>query len=283
MSAELWQRALQILRRVEDLEAEERDHVLAGECADDAELRDRVLELLAKLEAPEDENEELDQGMTRPGEFLGPYQVLKHLGTGGMGEVYLAIRTDDTELRVDAVKVLLVGQMTMERLARAVREGKTLQKLQGGEKYFPEYRAHGRLPDGRPYVAMEFIDGVPIDQYCRDHQLALSERLQLFLKVCEAVSFAHHDLVLHRDLKPANLLVTSDGAPKLLDFGIAKQLSSDRLAAKTLTAGFERPHYSPNYASPEQVEGARLRVTSDVYSLGVILYLLLSGRVSAAT
>ena len=279
MSPEQWKRALEILELIEDDEPQRRDQIITAECDGDTTLEEGLRELLTEKAA-------IGQGggaghsdflqPLRPGEIVGPYRVLKLLGSGGMGEVFLALRTDDERLRVDAVKVLPAGQLTTDRLTRAVREGETLRRLQG--EYFPEYRDHGQLPDKRPYLAMEFIDGLPIDEYCVSNDLNLEERLRLFKKVCEAVSSAHSALVLHRDLKPSNILVTSEGIPKVLDFGIAKALAPDGSASRTLTA-VSAVHFSANYASPEQIAEAALTTTSDVYSLGVVLYELLTGVV----
>ncbi len=276
MSAELWKRALHIQSLVEDLDPEERDRVLVAECAKDTTLKGYVLDLLAEVEALGGSAELNSVRAIRPGEFLGPYQVLKLLSSGGMGEVYLALRTDDARLRVDAVKILPADQMSLERLTRAVREGETLRKVQG--KYFPEYRDHGNFPDGRPYLAMEYIDGLPLDAYCQENRLSLKECLQLFRRVCGAVSSAHQLLFLHRDLKPSNILVTSEGIPKILDFGIAKALTPEGSAARTLTIA-SVAHFSPDYASPEQVAEETLTTASDVYSLGVLLYQLLTDQV----
>ena len=279
MSAELWKRALEILVMLEGLEVADRNQVIATECEGNPTLEECVRELLAEKEAVEQEEVEDGLGhlsLARPGEILGPYQFLKPLGSGGMGEVFLALRLDTPMLRTDAVKVLPAKLLSVPGLARAVREGEVLRNLQGG--YFPEYRDHGELPDKRPYLAMEVVDGLPIDVFCTKNGLSLRDRLQLFLKVCEAVSFAHRALVLHRDLKPSNILVTSEGIPKVLDFGIAKALTSEGSAGRTLTVA-SVAHFSPDYASPEQFEEKALTTASDVYSLGVLLYKLLAGRV----
>lgn len=276
MSAELWKRALEILSLLEGLSPEERDRILEEECHGNDELTSRVLEMYETNRALDEDSEPSPRKPVRPGEFLGQYQVLKLLGEGGMGEVYLAMRTDDASLRVDAVKVLPADQATLDRVARAVREGETLRRLHGD--YFPKYRDHGTLPDQRPFLAMEFIDGLPIDEYCHKNALRLKDRLQLFRRVCDAIGTAHRSLILHRDLKPENILVTSDGIPKILDFGIAKEIGSGGSASRTLTAAFVA-HFSADYASPEQIASETLTTASDVYSLGALLYQLLTGEV----
>ena len=279
MSPEQWKRALEILELVEAVEPQRRDQVIATECDGDRTLEEGLRELLTEKAAIGQGggagNSEFLQPL-RPGEIVGPYQVLKLLGSGGMGEVFLALRMDDERLRVDAVKVLPADQMSRERLARAVRERVTLQSLQG--KYFPEYRDHGTLLDGRPFLAMEFIDGLHVDEFCDHHNLSIAGRLQLFRRICDAISTAHQALVLHRDLKAANILVTPDGIPKILDFGIAKVLNQEGWTDRTLTIAAET-HFSPNYASPEHIAEGTLTTVSDVYSLGVLLYKLLAGRV----
>ena len=207
------------------------------------------------------------------GSDIGPYRVEKLLGAGGMGAVYLASRADGAFDQRVAIKVVKRGMDTDEILRRFRAERRTLAALR-----HPNIAAvldGGSLPDGRPYLVMEYIDGRPINAYGQERRLGTPERLRLFMAVCSAVQFAHQNLIVHRDLKPGNILVTEAGAPKLLDFGIAKVLAPEPAATMT---GLELRRFTPEYASPEQVQGRPVTTGSDVYSLGVILYELLAGR-----
>lgn len=206
---------------------------------------------------------------------IGPYRVVRLLGRGGMGSVYLATRDDDQFKRRVAVKVIRKGMDTDDVLKRFAVERQILTALNhpGIARVFDA----GEMSDGRPYVVMEYIEGLPIDVYCDKQRLNTEDRLRLFMKVCAAVHLAHQHQIVHRDLKPSNVLVTPDGEPKLLDFGIAKLLNPD-LAAVTLVTGPELRVMTPEYASPEQASGDPITTASDVYSLGVMLYELLTGK-----
>jgi tetratricopeptide (TPR) repeat protein len=208
------------------------------------------------------------------GRRFGPYEIQKRLASGGMGSVYLAVRQEDYRQRV-AIKVIKRGMDTDDILRRFRSERQVLAGL--------SHPNIARLLDGgtiddRPYFVMEYIDGVPIDQYCAANLLNTVGRLRLFLTVCEAVHHAHQNLVVHRDLKPANILVEKAGAPKLVDFGIAKLLSLDPETTLKTTEPGQQPG-TLLYASPEQLRGDQApNTTSDVYALGVVLYELLAGR-----
>ena len=211
----------------------------------------------------------------RIGQALGSYKILNVISSGGMGTVYLAARDDDEYHMRVAIKVikrgmdtdLIVRRFRTERQILAQLEHPNIARLLDG----------GATADGSPYLVMEYVEGQPIDQYADDHKLSISERLGLFRTVCAAVNYAHQNLVIHRDLKPSNIFVTSGGVPKLLDFGIAKLLSPDQTpGANEHTLAL--PFMTPEYASPEQVRGEPITTVSDVYSLGVLLYRLLSGH-----
>jgi non-specific serine/threonine protein kinase/serine/threonine-protein kinase len=252
----------------------ERERALRDACGDDAELRREVATLVAAhgnadafMEAP------ADLEPSAVGRRLGPYRLLAEIGRGGMGTVYRAVREDDAFRKEVAVKLVRAAEEDFGT-ARFRRERQILARLQ-----HPNIAAlydGGTSDDGRPYLVMELIDGEPLDRYCQAHALSVRERLALVRTVCSAVHHAHQALVVHRDLKPANILVGRDGAPKLLDFGIAKLLAGDDAAEDRPTATL-LPMLTPEFASPEQVRGEPITTASDVYALGVVLYELLTG------
>ena len=211
-----------------------------------------------------------------PGDRIGPYRIDRQLGKGGMGVVYLATRTDDFEQQV-ALKLVASGHQTVEILDRFYKERQILASLQ--HPHIARLLDGGSTGDAWPYLVMEYVDGEPIDRYCNGRGLSLSARLALFIKVCGAVQVAHQSLVVHRDLKPGNILVTPDGEPKLLDFGIAKILGPRIEDARDFLVTAPACHpMTPAFASPEQVAGKPLTTGSDVYALGVLLYWLVSGQ-----
>src|SRR4249919_2378421 len=208
------------------------------------------------------------------GARIGAYRLLNMLGKGGMGEVWLAERADEAFSKQVAIKFIagLQGNeagdwFRRERQALAKLEHPNIARLLDG----------GETPDGRPFLVMEKVDGLPIDEWCEGKPLDVV--IDLFLQVCSAIEHAHRALIVHRDIKPANVLVTADGESRLLDFGIAEEVadSTDERAEQATTQA-----YTLHYASPEQMEGGDITVASDVYSLGALLYRLLSGRVPHA-
>jgi serine/threonine protein kinase len=225
----------------------------------------------------------LEEADSLVGRRIGPYRVTARLGSGGMGSVYRAARVEEFSQQV-AVKLIKRG-MDSEVIVRRFENEIHAQAALGTHPHISALLDAGTTEDGRPYFVMEYIDGQRIDEYCDTHRLSIPARLKLFAQVCGAVHFAHQNAVIHRDLKPSNILVTADGTPKLIDFGIAKLVAPadgdgerDRTEGPvTLTQPGERV-LTPDYASPEQVEGAPVTTASDVYALGVILYLLLTGR-----
>ncbi len=246
---------------------------VAGHRERDPELADAVQELLASAEQVEHNSREV-LGTPRAGSQVGCYRLLEQLGQGGVGLVYLAERVDETPMRV-AVKLLKRGMDSDHVLKRFFKERQILAAL--NHPHIAQLFDAGAGEDGLPYFVMEYVDGLPITQYCEERSLDLSARLNLFLRVCEAVRFAHQNLVIHRDLKPANILVTEDGQPKMLDFGISGLLDPHTGAPTTATVLNERM-LTVEYASPEQLRGEPLGTTSDIYSLGVILYQLITGE-----
>ncbi len=215
--------------------------------------------------------EELDAAL--PGSQIGNYRILRELGLGGMGAVYLAERSDGKFAQKVAVK-MLKREFNSETLRRNFTREKDIQaKL--NHPNIARLLDAGTTADGVPFLVLEYIEGLPVDKFCAGRNLPLNARLKLFNKVCETVSFSHRNLIIHRDLKPSNILVTEDGEPKLLDFGIAKlfggEVSGDKTTLTLLGA------LTPQYASPEQIKGEPVTTATDVYSLGVILFKLLTG------
>ncbi|HET7622147.1 MAG TPA: serine/threonine-protein kinase [Gemmatimonadaceae bacterium] len=248
------------------------------------ELRTRSAELAAELEAILDGEADADErgflapalGAELAGMELGGYTIERPLGRGGMGSVWLARRTDGRFEGVAAVKLLNLSLLGPGGRARFEREGSVLARL--AHPNIARLLDAGVTPAGQPYLVLEHIEGRPIDEYVASRALPAEERLQLFLQVLAAVGHAHANLIVHRDLKPSNILVTEDGTVKLLDFGIAKLLAGDggrRLEALTMDSGRV---LTPEHAAPEQVSGGAITTATDVYLLGVLLYLLLSGR-----
>ena len=207
------------------------------------------------------------------GRRLGPYQLIRRIGVGGMGEVYRAVRADDQYRKEVAIKLVRAGQSSGFILDRFKNERQILASLE--HPNICRMLDGGTTSEGLPYFVMELIEGEPIDKYCAKHKSPVQERLELFLQVCSAVQFAHQRLIVHRDIKPANILVTKEGQPKLLDFGIAKILDPSASDNATVTL-FQV--LTPGYASPEQIKGETITTASDVYSLGVVLYELLTGQ-----
>jgi len=210
------------------------------------------------------------------GERIGPYRVLSTLGVGGMGEVFLAERADAEFEQKVAIKVVPGGAFSRAVQSRLKIERQILAQLD--HPNIAHLLDGGTLPDGTAYLVMDYIDGVPIDAFCDAHQLDIPARLELFIKVCAAVHYAHQNLIVHRDLKPSNILVTPAGVPKLLDFGIAKLLDERQMGQHTLAVTrADLRIMTPDHASPEQVRGQPITTASDVYVLGVLLYRLLAG------
>jgi non-specific serine/threonine protein kinase/serine/threonine-protein kinase len=209
------------------------------------------------------------------GKRIGPYQVLRSIGHGGMGTVYLAARADDQYHKQVAIKMIRCGIDGEPVLRRFRNERQILANLD--HPNIAKLLDGGTTQDGLPYLVMEYIEGRPIDEYCNVHQLSIGARLSLFQTVCLAVHYAHQNLVIHRDIKPSNILVNAEGVPKLLDFGIAKLLNPDVMfEAGETTVPMMQP-MTPDYASPEQTRGEPISTVSDVYSIGVLLYELLAG------
>lgn len=264
-----------------DAPAETRDSLVTERCGGDTTLQAEVRALLRACEA-EEQLTASRRGRSEAGDAgslerrrVGPYEIDRLLGRGGMGAVYLAHRADGQFDQRVAIKLIDLPLATDFFRERFKQERQILASLQ--HPFIARLLDGGVTAEGDLYLAMEYVDGTPIHRFCDARRLAVRERLKLFIGVCEAVQFAHQNLVVHRDLKPDNIFVAEDGTPRLLDFGTAK-LTSPNLASQEgdLTRqGFQA--YTPQYASPEQVLGNPITTASDTYSLGVLLYLLLTG------
>ncbi len=269
-------RLKEILAEAVKRPAAERDGFVIDACGGDAELRrevDSLLRLESLAEGFLDRSpNQLGRLPLAEGARVGAYSILRPLGAGGMGEVYVAERADGAFEQDVAIKVLRAGGIVGELLQRFVAERQLLAELT--HPNIARLLDGGTTEDGRPYLVMEHVEGEPIDTYCRRHGLTVAERLTLFSKVCGAVQHAHHHLVVHRDIKPSNILVARDGKPMLLDFGVAKDLgeAGHTPVTRLLVA------ITPEYASPEQLTGGPVTTAIDVYSLGVVLYELLTGH-----
>jgi non-specific serine/threonine protein kinase/serine/threonine-protein kinase len=279
MTSERWGEIKAVLAGVLEADPPGRPATMDRLCHDDAELRREVEALLAY----EEKAEVLLNTVAAPGAALraetppprtiGPYRVLRELGHGGMGVVYLGERADGQYRKQVAIKLITSGRSDVRMERRFRRERQILAQLE--HNGIARLLDGGTTPAGQPYFVMEYVEGLTLVDYGDSQRLGITARLRLFLEVCDAVAYAHQQLVVHRDLKPGNILVTKDGVPKLLDFGLGRVVDSEDGEDETL-AGF--PLMTPAYASPEQVRGEPYTVSSDVYSLGVILYELLSGR-----
>jgi serine/threonine-protein kinase len=279
---ERWERIQTLFHACADLPTEERRAYLAEHTAGDAALAEQVMELLEEdrrggslLDQPPEQVAERilsDETRSPTPRSIGRYRLVRLLGEGGMGVVYLAER-DDLGSRV-AIKLLRDAWLTPARRERFAMEQRTLAQL--NHPSIARLYDADTLPDGTPWFAMEYVEGVPITEFCMARDKTIPERLELFRAVCEAVLHAHQHAVIHRDLKPSNILVTAEGQVKLLDFGIAKQI--EELGSDTQRTRTGLRLMTPAYASPEQIRGGSLGVHTDVYSLGVILYELLADR-----
>ena len=261
--------------------ATKRGAFLEAACGGDRNLHERVQALLDAaregdgfLEEPLPLPPESESGLAQ-GERLGPWEIVREIGGGGMGTVYEARRAEGDFARRAALKVVRPEIATDFFLRRFRMERRILAGLD--HPHIARLLDAGATSAGLPYVVLELVEGQPLLEYCAARGLDIPDRLRLFLQICSAVEYAHRNLVVHRDLKPSNILVTSEGVPKLLDFGIAKLLESETGAGPEGTATFLRL-MTPEYASPEQLRGGAITTATDIYSLGVVLYELLTAR-----
>jgi serine/threonine-protein kinase len=279
-SPERLRRLREMFDAVMDQAPADRASFLDRELSGDPALRDELESLITVSERTDERlapplGSFAAGGGSLVGRRLGPYDVVRLVGRGGMGTVYEAVRADDQYRKRVAIKVVQAGPESDLTLARFRRERQILANLE--HPNIATLLDGGVAPDGRPFLVMEYVDGEPITSWCDGRSLPVRDRIALFRQVCGAVGHAHRNLVVHRDLKPGNIFVTADGTVKLLDFGIAKLLGDTGDDALPLTRGGARA-FTPEYASPEQIEGNALTTASDVYSLGVVLFELLAGR-----
>ena len=278
MTPERWQQVRGVFDQAASQPPAERPAFLDRACADDPDLRREVESLLLSHHEAGTEflntpaiNLSSRPSPSRVGRRIGAYNILEEIGRGGMGEVYRAGRADGQYEKEVAIKLVRGGYDTASVLERFRHERQILASLD--HPNIARLLDGGTTDEGLPYLVMELIEGTPIDQYCEARKLNVNDRLRLFVQVCGAVQYAHQRLVIHRDIKPGNILVTKEGVPKLLDFGIAKILDPAASPASTVAGPM-----TPEYASPEQIRGEPITTATDVYSLGVVLYQLLTGR-----
>jgi tetratricopeptide (TPR) repeat protein/tRNA A-37 threonylcarbamoyl transferase component Bud32 len=280
-------RVRDLFERAVDLPPKAREDFLKSECSGDTSLLHEVTTLLAADEAALSNeawnrsalaNEALTGAVVEPGigETVGPYRLVELIGKGGMGKVYRAVRIDAEFEKSVAIKQIRTGFDAAFIVARFRSERQILASLE--HPNIARLLDGGATRDGLPYLIMEYVNGVPPLEYCERHKLSIPRRLAMFRQVCAAVHYAHQRMVIHRDLKPGNILVTADGIPKLLDFGIAKVFSPDPAQNAEAATETAMQMMTARYSSPEQVRGEPVTTASDVYSLGVILYELLTGQ-----
>jgi eukaryotic-like serine/threonine-protein kinase len=281
MDSSRWQQIELLFDQASALPLAEQSAYLESRCADDPEL---LTEVETMLEKDRGNTRLLDSNLLHivndliyapdiiPTQSFGPYRLIRALGEGGMGVVWLAERRDVGNQV--AIKFLLHAGLSPLRSKMFTREIRTLARLK--HQYIARLYDAGMLANGTPWFVMEYVDGEGLLDYCNHHALSLRERLQLFHSVCEAVQYAHGQEIIHRDLKPSNILVAMDGTPRLLDFGIAKQMRTASTAEDATRSEFRM--LTPAYSAPEWVNGGHAGFATDVYSLGIILFELLAGR-----
>jgi len=287
LQPERWRRVEEVFHQAIERPAGDRRRFLNEACRGDATLRKEVESLVDSHVSSEGflENPVAEEALrlmeSRPadpmiGRIVGPYRLIREIGRGGMGAVYLATRADEEYRKQVAIKLIKPGSMSEFTLKRFHIERQILATLD--HINIARLLDGGTTSDGIPYIVMEYVEGIPIDAYSDAHRLATTDRLRLFREVCSAVHYAHQNLIIHRDVKHGNILVTADGVPKLLDFGIAKLLGPESEFQTVAVTAEGMRLMTLEYASPEQVRGETLTTASDIYALGVLLYKLLTGR-----
>ena len=282
--AQRWTLIGEIFQHAVERPESERSEYLREACGDDEELRAEVESLLASDHAGEtvqsliaDDIRSLEQASneSESGQQVGPYRLLREIDSGGMGAVYLGVRSDDQYFQIVAVKMIRKGMESPALIQRFRAERQILATLKHSN--IGAILDGGETDDGRPYIVMEYVEGQPITEACESRGLSIRQRIELFRFVCSAVHYAHQKLIIHRDIKPSNVLVTSEGVVKLIDFGISKPLAPELIYGEMPKTETSQRLLTPDYASPEQIIGKDLTTASDIYSLGVLLFELLTG------
>jgi serine/threonine protein kinase/tetratricopeptide (TPR) repeat protein len=279
---EKWEQVKELFALALERDPEERISFLRQACAGDDSLLTEVESLLSSFDGAPTFLEDCPaanllsaQSRAIAGRRIGAYRIIREIGHGGMAVVYLGERDDQNYRKQVAIKMVKPGIDTKQILNRFRNERQTLATLDHAN--IVKLLDGGSSDDGAPYLVMEYVEGLPIDQYCDLNKLSIDDRLRLFREVCSAVQYAHEKLVIHRDLKPGNILISKTGKPRLLDFGIAKLLNSECFQTPLVTRTNWHP-MTPEYASPEQIRGQAITAATDVYSLGVLLFDLLTGH-----
>lgn len=286
MTGDTWSKIEAAFQEAITLQGDARESFVADFAENDPELGQQLRDLLAADASNEDlligpvkaGVESLSAGSGDPwiGREVGTWTITQRLAGGGMGAVFLAERADQQYAQTVAVKVMAAQLLSTDAVSRFKSERQILANLK--HPFVAQLIDGGSTDDGLPFLVMEYVEGLPVDLHCDEHQLGIDARLELFRKVCAAVDYAHRNLVVHRDLKPSNILIDTNGNPKLLDFGIAKLLEVGTYSNTIAMTREGTRAMTPEYASPEQVRGEPISVATDVYALGVLLFRLMTGQ-----
>jgi serine/threonine-protein kinase len=283
MNSERWEKIGIIFDEALKLSEPERSNFIKSACGHDIEMINEVRSLIeadsnvpSVLKAQAADAINIRSHINYEGKIIGNYKVIKQIAEGGMGSVFLAERADGQFEQKVALKIIKPGMNSNEIIKRFLSERQILARLQ--HPNIAKLLDGGLTDDNLPYFTMEYVEGEPIDEYCDKNNLSVEERLKIFITVCSAIQYAHHNLVIHRDIKPSNIMIKKDGTVKLLDFGIAKVLSEDTLNEGENLTQTGLHVMTPEYASPEQIKSEHVTTSTDIYSLGLVLYELLTGE-----